>query len=261
MKKLLLFLSITICVLLLIGCSAKALTAGAHDDFAPEEEAVPIEVLDTVNLSASSSRPTQIVVVLWDGAANEKTINNVYNIAKKKVPGWSRIKGVWLPGFHDIGDAKKEIDKIVRDYNKNPSELLLLLVGKSMGGAKTYKMLYNHSSAFDDFYRTAVVLIDSHEPVAPGKYGRADYWYDYVIFRRNSSSWRKNYDLKWQTRWNSFGSKLAIYNTYQRKEWPQGYSFSSARENTRIYNEDHFSIVECPASIQKMEKAFKFLLQ
>lgn len=268
MKKNLILMLLISC-LFLMGCSQKAVSGDAADEtiITEEQAAEPIYFDDMADINKSStinplnSQPTEIILVLRDGMADEKTITKLYNTVKDKVPGWTRIRSVWISGTYDVGKTKNEIDKLVTASGKSRSNLLLLLVGKSLGGAKTYKMMYNYASSFDDFYRTAVVLIDSHEPIAPGKYGRANRWYDYVMFRRNSSSWRKNYDLKWQSRWDSFGSKLAIYNTYQRKHWPQGYSFSAATVNTRVNNKDHFEIVQCPESEANMERAFRFLLR
>ena len=104
-----------------------------------------------------------------------------------------------------------------------------------------------------------MVLTDAHEPIAPGDRGRCGRWYDYVYFRCHSSRRYGNYDLYMQDRFRQFGSKLGIYNAYQRNKWPRGYSFSRARTNYRVSN-DHWTIANSRTSVDNIKRGLRHLL-
>ncbi|MBN2532947.1 MAG: hypothetical protein JXB88_08650 [Spirochaetales bacterium] len=126
----------------------------------------------TNQVAGTRGTPTKIVAIVWDGSGNDKRIDDSFYAAIGNVSGWSAWRKYWLSGSYDIGDAKKRVNDLVDDYGIPKSQLLCLLIGKSLGGAKTYRMIAKNESFFDDFARVAVVLVDPHEPGTPGDEGQ-----------------------------------------------------------------------------------------
>jgi hypothetical protein len=215
------------------------------------------------NESASVTKATtaKIVALVWDGAANQKRIDKAFYTAMDNVSSWSAWRKYWLSGGYDIADAKKRVNDMVNAYGISKSKLICLLIGKSLGGAKIYRMIAKNESFFDDFARVAVVLVDPHEPGAPGDEGRCNYWYDYVKFRCHSSDWNGNYDLAWQSVWDNMiiNRRLEFYSIYQRGSWPRGYKFTDAGYCWRS-SYDHYDIADCSSTVRLIEYAVKFIL-
>ena len=117
------------------------------ESIAIEEFNTEDDELGSRNLQTTSS-PRDIVVIVWDGAANKKTILQAFKTARNEVSGWRSIKGFWISGYSSLSYVKNKIDDVVAQHGKNPENLLLLLVGKSLGGAKSYKLLSNYATPF-----------------------------------------------------------------------------------------------------------------
>lgn len=258
-----------LCALLVLffaaaGCDVTE-DSPAKKDTAVETEGPSIAEEDSgqsqIVSGTRGSTPTKIVALVWDGAANEKRIDRAFYAAMDNVSGWSAWRKYWLSGGYDIGDAKNRVNDMVNAYGVSKSQLICLLIGKSLGGAKTYRMIAKNEPFFDDFARVAVVLVDPHEPGAPGDEGRCNYWYDYVKFRCHSSDWNGNYDLAWQSAWNDMiiNGRLEFYNIFQRSHWPRGYMFTDAGYYYR-HIIDHYAIADCADTIRIIGYAVKFIL-
>jgi hypothetical protein len=211
-----------------------------------------------------------LTIIVRDGASNSKNVylnmkymrNIAVNEGKILGYGCSYIAG----GCQDPGDtipdpcgsptdAEEEIlywkswwaTKGVNQYST-----CVLLVGKSVGAAMLYRSLYRCYSSkspyigLQNFFKVAVVLVDAHEPGAPGDSGYANKWYDYVYFDKSMGSGSYYYyNLKFWSAWAPYinpyrkgYSQLAIYNTYERhpSESFRGYSFNG------LYNSKYYSM-------------------
>jgi len=262
MKKCVLLTFITLTILFLIlSCTLREKSVA--DSVQVTEDAVFVQGNNpqSANITKAGT-PTKIVVIIYDGSSSEGKISQAFSTAMSNVSGWTSYKGYYLPGTYNISDAKARINDAVAQFGLPKSELLCLVIGKSLGGAKTYKMLASNASFFDDFYRNSVITVDAHEPVAPGDEGRCERWYDYVYFRCHSSDWNGHYDLAWKSAWNTMvaNDQIGFFNMYQRDDWPRGYSFSTADYNWRIYGYDHSAIANCPYTVSLIETAVYYLL-
>jgi hypothetical protein len=212
-----------------------------------------------------ATKPTKFVVLVWDGSSNGGNVLDAFTAAVNTVSGWSGYKGRYIGGTSSLSTGLTKLDSAIADFGGvRKSDLSALVVGKSLGGAKTYKLLADNADYFNGFYRTAVAIVDAHEPGAPADAGRCDYWYDYVRFRCNSSDWNGNYDLAWRSSWDSIANsgRLKFFNVYQRDDNIAGYSFTLARGlNQYARGEDHFSIANSTYSRSALEEALRFLLQ
>lgn len=179
----------------------------------------------------------KLLVVLWDGYGKDGTIKDAYNSALTKVLENHLNIPVDMKYINDrgqtIGQTKAVIDRMREASGYSHHELGLVIIGKSMGGAKTYKMVHDYHGHLDDYKRVSMVLIDAHEGGAPGNQGISGKWYDYVHLANNTSSWSRDYDLSFLMRHGNYGSKLRIYNTYQRDDGLKGYTFTRAYRNIK----------------------------
>jgi hypothetical protein len=263
MKKFILLTVITAALAILFFSCALGENSGTKDSQATDQALfVQGHNPDATIVSKASGTPTKIVVIIYDGSSSEGKISQAFSAAMANVSGWTSYKGYYVPGTYNISDTKARINDAVAQFGLPESELLCLVIGKSLGGAKTYKMLASNASFFDDFYRNSIVTVDAHEPVAPGDEGRCEYWYDYVYFRCHSSDWNGHYDLAWRSAWNTMdaNNQIGFFTMYQRGEWPRGYSFSTADVNWRIYGYDHSDIANCPYTVSLIETAVYYVL-
>lgn len=222
------------------------------------------QAISAVNKNSSLAKTKvsyrDFVVMVWDGFSNGEQIFSAFSSAASSANGWSSYSGLFLQSGNSPSEVKSKIDAEVAAYGKPRSQLNLLIIGKSLGGAKTYKMSHTYHESFNDFNKVAMVLVDPHEPGAPGDQGRADYWYDYVHFRRHSS-WAGNYDLTFTGNHANYFGKLGIYSTYQRSYWPRGYMFTTnAKRLTRQYC-DHTAIANSSTTISVIKDAIEYLVQ
>jgi len=204
-----------------------------------------------------------ITVIFRDGAANAAGIMRMFtaaeNMAGNKIIYWvsSYIKGgtdvLHLPVGSPV-DAEKELmywkNWWINNRGVNWASQCVLLIGKSVGAAMLYRSLYRayYSKSpyigLQNFFKVAVVLIDTHEPGKPGDSDDGGKWWDYVYFDSSMGRSGYRYNLKFWNKWAQYinvnrkaQSQLGIYNTYQRydSKW-RGYSFSG------IYNGKYYSI-------------------
>jgi hypothetical protein len=129
--------------------------------------------------------------------------------------------------------------------------------------------MHNHRNYFKSFKKVTLILVDAHEPGAPGKKGRAwdrywhrfelktrNRWYDYVSFT-NHKGGRNNYELRFSNELAEYGYKLKVYATYQRSQIIKGYSFQGIPGISTVVRQDdktHTSIVTSKKT-QSMLKA------
>ena len=241
------------------GSDPETFGADAAGDDAGEAS---VEALDTTRVTKAA--PTKLVALIWDGSSATGSIKDAFLTAIDGVSGWSHIKWYYIGGTSSLSTAKSKIESGVSSYGLPKSSLSVLVIGKSLGGAKTYKFANDQAGLLDDFYRSAVVTVDAHEPGAPGDEGRCNYWYDYVRFRCDSSGWNDHYDLAWRSVWNDRANagRLEFFNVYQRNEWPRGYRFSDALGmNTRATSGDHWSIANSTYSRSAIQAAISFLVR
>jgi len=172
-----------------------------------------------------------------------------------------------------IGEYKKKVEKLVETGGGDPSELAILVVGKSLGGAKMYRFSYEHADLLRQFAGWATVLVDPHEPIIPGDEGDTGHWYDFVRFKGGG------HKLKWwESEWGphadqrTAGAKLRFYVTYQRNEWPRGYNLATPYKRLNLTGRliqphgqsaselaTHWNISRCATTVAMLRDAIKFL--
>ncbi len=185
----------------------------------------------------------RLVVVLCDGFADNGYIRYLWNTAY----GYAlqrgfvqELKGSYMEHGNDYDDVKSEIRRLVSAYAAEgipQSQLTLLVIGKSLGAAKNFELMYHnyndsHNGYFKNFYKVGWVLIDPHEPVAPGDRGRCNRWYDHVYFDCNKAynddimnDYNDYYNLAMFSRWKYWISRgqLRVNSTFQRRDSTKGY--------------------------------------
>jgi hypothetical protein len=149
----------------------------------------------------------------------------------------------------------------VSGVSADPANFPLLLVGKSRGAAKLYRMLYDNAAGFARFRRVAAVLVDTHDAGSPGDDGTTGTWHDCVYFDGGT------YHLKWWSgRWGAAdtqaqaAARLRVYAVYQRRKWPKGYAFPHAFANLHLTGGavDHGTISSLPETIRQIAAAVQF---
>jgi hypothetical protein len=170
-------------------------------------------------------------------------------------------------------EYRKKLRRLIAQNGGDPSQISLLIVGKSLGGAKMYRFLYKYYNELRSFVRVSVVLVDPHEPIVPGDNGDTAEWYDFVYFKNGK------YRLKWwEDRWGDCKAqiepqaKLRFHIAYQRNKWPRGYamntpyrSYNLTGKKVRIHNSsekqipDHFSISQCEKTVDLLMTAIGHL--
>jgi hypothetical protein len=172
-----------------------------------------------------------------------------------------------------MSDYRKKVEALVSANGGNPSSLRLLIIGKSLGGAKMYRFFYQYNAYLKTFGKVAAAFVDAHEPIVPGDDGDKGKWYDYVYFSGGS------HNLNWWTdAWGASANqtddtaKLRVYCIHQRNQWPLGYSMSSAYRNTNLTGKkvksppdngsakaDHWKISWCDKTVGLLSDAIVFL--
>jgi len=113
--------------------------------------------------------------------------------------------------------------KVFREFPKYLKTLLpdtLVLVGKSMGGARVQKLYHKYFDEINRFKRVFVLFIDAHKPLL-------------LLGVTRKLNIKK------------YSDKITIYNTYQRNKYPRGASIKGDfnRNVEQFDNVDHFSII------------------
>ena len=254
MKKKCLIFSICFSILylfIMIGCLSE------FDDIQLSD--LNSEVAEESQVPCFTPTKKEVVYLIWDGFLNEKKILQAFNNATQAFDGWSG-RGYWIKGSSSLEFAMDKIDEAVDSYSKPISELRLLIIGKSIGGAKSYKLIHKNAQSYSHFLKTAMVLVDVHEPIAPGNEGICGYWYDYVYFHCDNYSWNQHFDLQWPSSFNNFGDKLAIFNLYQRHNGVKGYSLNYADENILTSSYTHSNIANSELAQIRIKNALHRLL-
>ncbi|MBN1698497.1 MAG: hypothetical protein JW881_13360 [Spirochaetales bacterium] len=255
--------------------------------------------------------PKNIIIGMRDGAGCSELILKSWNKAKEAHLDYEPSKPMfWMfkrdHYYHLVflhGETSPEpIDleegiynrlEIVKEYSglKNTNQYCLLLIGKSVGAAAIYRSLYRiyygKSKYFGgtQFYKVGVVLVDAHEPFAPGDEGNSGQWYDYVHFNKELKADGDYYNLTLWQKWadniiypngddRQKFTQLRIWNTYQRGsglfDGFEGYSFTgqyyfnnklnNCVKNVRQYGVEHTEIEGTNKTVEIMvEPLFYFL--
>ena len=173
-----------------------------------------------------------------------------------------------------ISEYRTKVLKLLGNNGDNPSKPAILLVGKSLGGAKIYRFMYNYYKALlNQFSGVATVLVDAHEPIVPGDKGKTGEWYDFVYFEGGK------YRLRWwDSEWGPHNqqsapdAKMRFYVTYQRNEWPCGYSMNAPYMVNNLTHKNvqkagqtqsslatHWNIAGCTHTVDLLHDAIGFL--
>jgi len=197
----------------------------------------------TINLDVKQA----LIITAMDGASDS---GNIFELAKAAAANQSIVleKGHNYEemdssftgfGVDEVDTGMHIINELAatfETYGIGKSDIKLVMVGKSLGAAKSYKMLYKFAYDINDYEKVAVVLVDAH-CVPPSDEGDGG-WNNYVYFTGSSGDYNSTYNMAWQERWTSaFNSsdaqsyannKLRIYNIYSRrcyKRLPSGFPF------------------------------------
>ena len=173
-----------------------------------------------------------------------------------------------------ISEYRKKVLKLLENNSDGTSKPAVLLVGKSLGAAKLYRVMHNYYEEFKDSVSgIAAVLVDAHEPIVPGDKGLTGKWYDFVYFDGGKYK-LKWWDNKWgdQTQQSAADAKMRFYVTYQRNEWPCGYSMNTPYTLSNLTrrkvqragqtNSDlatHWNIAGCTKTVDLLYDAIGFL--
>lgn len=244
-------LTVVLLIFVTVGCTNPGIDLGETiveaESIEGSKEVVALEE-SPVSVSRVGASPGRTIVLCVDGFSNSYKIFEALDSAiAKSGKSPAELDGVTIKRqeysiWHaDCSDYVDTIRRIANSSSLPLAEQNLVLIGKSLGGARTFKMINSYASYFKKFKRVAVVLVDAHEPFIPGAYGRANRWYDYVIFAGSGGIY--NYDLKMTATLSSYGSKLRIFNIYQREDLIRGYAFTAAYKNINLTsNISHFNI-------------------
>ena len=217
----------------------------------------------------------RVVCLCVDGYANKMNIRKAVEDAYENSDitldsgqmSYSKSKYMQVCQYHP-----KVLNLIIKNGG-NPSQLSLLLVGKSLGAVKLYRFAYQNASLLKSFARAAVVLVDAHEPVIPGDEGGTGKWYDFVYF------YGGRYRLRWWSRkWGPHGNqseahaKMRFFVVYQRNEWPRGYNMASPFKRVSLTGKkvkphgqstkeiaSHWNIARCDKTVSVIEEAIAYL--
>lgn len=250
------FLSLFI-ALMLFSCSQDdGLSCNYSNDDALSEE------MGATSRAAITSDPgiKKLIVILWDGSGKDGKIKTAFSDGWQDAECHTPYHKKYIDDrFKSPGQTKSDIETMVSQSGYSKSELGLLVIGKSMGGAKTYKMIHDYQTTFDDFKKVHVVLIDAHEGPQPGNQGYSGKWYDYVHFDNNTKYITRDYDLTYTSRYYNYGSKLRVYNTYQRDDLLEGYTFRKAYRNKKqsISRDGHSKITNTATTVDLIEEAIE----
>lgn len=252
-----LFLSLFLGVFLFSCSSDSPVSNLSEDEYLLEEDSDKASSRATLT---SDPGIKKLIVILWDGSGKDGKIKTAFSDA------WSDADCNLTYSKKYIDDRQKKPSETKNDINNlaaatgySKSELGLLVIGKSMGGAKTYKMIHEYQTTFDDFKKVHVVLIDAHEGPQPGNQGYSGKWYDYVHFDNNTKYKTRDYDLTYTSRYTNYGSKLRVYNTYQRDDALEGYTFRKAYRNKKqsIRRDGHSKITNTSTTVDLIEEAIE----
>ena len=170
---------------------------------------------------------------------------------------------------------RSKVEDLIERNGSDPSALGLLLVGKSLGGAKLYRFMHDYAEYLKRFAALAGVLVDAHapNPVGPGNEGDTGEWYKYVHL-----SGGDHHLTWWEDKWGPHGdqrepdARLRLYATYQRNSYPRGYRLNTAFENKNLTGKSvrippenelqtasHWNISNCHSTVYLLMDAVKYL--
>ncbi len=172
-----------------------------------------------------------------------------------------------------ISKYREKVRDLIKNNGGDPSSMGLLIVGKSLGGAKMYRFIYKEIGILKQFAGVAVVLVDAHEPIVPGNKGKKGKWYNYVYFTR------ARHRLKWwQGKWGPHGdqaskkAKLRFHVIYQRNSVTRGYGMNTpyksvcltgrnvkSLSDNKIEKANHWNISWCDKTVDLMTEAIGYL--
>lgn len=137
--------------------------------------------------------------------------------------------------------------KFLKKHIINASERNLFLIGKSMGGAKTYWLLRKYWNIIKQFNKIAVLFIDAH-----GRPIQEPVW-RLVPYGRNR-------DIVMEQKWKDHESLYSM-GIYQHNKYPYGARINGADRVIQCGNEvDHFNITDNEDTIKLITDGFEFLM-
>jgi hypothetical protein len=171
---------------------------------------------------------------------------------------------------------KSKVDALIANAPVSASKLGLLLVGKSLGGAKLYNFAYKYAAYLKQFKGVAVALVDAHDPApqhGPGNSGSTGKWYKHVYLEGGG------HFLKWwQSEWGAHTDQQKIkarwrfHAIYQRNKFPKGYRMHKGFVNDNRTNKNvvvrpsgqskpanHWNISHCDETTNLLVSAIQYL--
>jgi len=134
---------------------------------------------------------------------------------------------------------------IKKNANKNKN---LLLVGKSMGVVKLYRVIEDHYHLFEKYNKISFLSVDGHSRLFKDIFkGRKPYG------EKRPFRYKHNWSRK----------KIAVFSLFQWFKFPKGAAWSNVpREDCkRVMNPtDHFKIIRDPEMFEQLDKALRFLV-
>lgn len=180
---------------------------------------------------------TAILVNCIEGfsASSRKDSITISYLVKKQIKEFVTKYPKQMVMFHAVySNRVSAIDDSIRFIKNNSyygiDNTSLFLVGKSMGGAKTWWLLKDRWKDIKNFGKIYVLTIDPHGSIvgdsSVGPYGK-----NKVL--PYSKKWRKKQYRE---------SALCLVNMYQHSSWPHGAEFNGASNIEFDKGADHWNI-------------------
>jgi len=133
--------------------------------------------------------------------------------------------------------AVRKCRKFIKEHCDEKNNLFL--IGKSLGGVKTHKLLKKAWSTINTYNKVVVMFIDAHSPVPT-----------FIGDCRN---------LKLKKEWKV--DKRIYLNVYQKSKYPRGASVKNCTvEHFLEKDVDHWNIIKHPKTKELIQNAFDFLI-
>lgn len=178
-----------------------------------------------------------IVVVGIEGYSassrpEEKTLSSVlYKYINKYKDNVLDFKEIYSSNLGTVSECN---DFVYARYSKDNN---LLVVGKSLGGVKAYRLLKRAWDTINKYKQVAFIFVDAHSPF-PTFIGSL-----------------RNLRLRWK--WLRPGR--VYFNVYQKESYPKGAKVKNATHQIRLYDANHWNIIRHEKTQELIDDGFKYL--
>ena len=147
--------------------------------------------------------------------------------------------------FNEMGSGRTSIDESLKFIKNNfylgQQQKKLFLVGKSLGGVKTWWMMKSHWGKLRDFVKIACLTIDP---------------YGSILGDNQVGPYDHNSPLGWKEHWDKaiFENQLKIVNLYQHSKFPRGAKWPKANDYEFSKGADHWNITDLESKHSRLTR-------